>query len=209
MLAASQLDIGLVHECGQTAISFAQRGGHVAVAALLQHPSITLPIAQRLRQRDQQSQALRATEPWRCEQCAALQMQVPEVHEASIAHRMSGSQPAPVNPFMLSTSNRGYQMLLQDGWAEGGLGLRANGRLHPVPTTLKRDRKGLGAPCTTEARVTHFKAFEKMAVHCSETSATVPVNKTQLMQDLREDRREDQVMHALILHYVLSYRSMV
>ena len=61
--------------------------------------------------------------PWRCEVCDSMQTQMPSVHQASIAHLVSCGHPAPPAPFLLNFANRGYQMLLREGWAESGLGV--------------------------------------------------------------------------------------
>ena len=54
--------------------------------------------------------------------------------------------------------------MLQEGWTEGGLGAREHGRLQPVKTALKRDRRGLGSAGVEPARVTHFGPKDTAAV---------------------------------------------
>ena len=76
----------------------------------------------------------------------------PAAHQASVAHRLrlaeaaGPSAPVAGRGVTLTAKNRGYQLLKQAGWDEkSGLGPKGEGRVQPVRTQLKRDRKGLGA----------------------------------------------------------------
>eukprot|EP00041_Stephanoeca_diplocostata_P011281 m.183619 g.183619 ORF g.183619 m.183619 type:complete len:454 (-) comp18481_c1_seq1:318-1679(-) len=119
-----------------------------------------------------------------CDVCACDYTQPEDIHLTSIMHQMqskAGSSPteAPKRSFGLQPTNRGYQMLLQQGWDEGGLGAQGQGRLFPVKTVLKRDRRGVTegsaaptpatnagsiASTSSQARVTHFNPFDAAAV---------------------------------------------
>ncbi|KAL2323924.1 hypothetical protein Fmac_022982 [Flemingia macrophylla] len=53
---------------------------------------------------------------------------------------MSGSSTA------INSSNIGFQLLKKHGWKEGtGLGISEQGRLEPVETYVKNNKRGLGA----------------------------------------------------------------
>ncbi|KAK7390764.1 hypothetical protein VNO78_18827 [Psophocarpus tetragonolobus] len=53
---------------------------------------------------------------------------------------MSGSATA------INSSNIGFQLLKKQGWKEGtGLGISEQGRLEPVETHVKTNKRGLGA----------------------------------------------------------------
>ncbi|KAI3798523.1 hypothetical protein L1987_33800 [Smallanthus sonchifolius] len=46
----------------------------------------------------------------------------------------------------IASSNIGFQLLKKHGWKEGtGLGVAEQGRLEPVQTYLKKNKRGLGA----------------------------------------------------------------
>ncbi|KAL8138069.1 hypothetical protein V2J09_004070 [Rumex salicifolius] len=47
---------------------------------------------------------------------------------------------------VIQSSNIGFQLLKKNGWKEGtGLGASEQGRLEPVETCIKNNRRGLGA----------------------------------------------------------------
>ncbi|XP_042023338.1 G patch domain and ankyrin repeat-containing protein 1 homolog [Salvia splendens] len=46
----------------------------------------------------------------------------------------------------IDSSNIGFQLLKKQGWKEGsGLGVSEQGRLEPIATTIKKNKRGLGA----------------------------------------------------------------
>jgi hypothetical protein len=69
-------------------------------------------------------------------------------HASSIAHQMGMAPAATARTVWLPPANPGYRMLEAMGWSEAsgrGLGAHEQGRLQPVPTVLKEDRRGVGA----------------------------------------------------------------
>eukprot|EP00736_Rhodelphis_marinus_P011507 Rmarinus@m.12690 len=84
-------------------------------------------------------------------------------HLGSTLHAFNshvGSRP-PRHNIHIPSNNVGYQLLQRAGWdAEKGLGIDEQGRMEPVPTTLKIDRKGLGKG-KQESRVTHFPSCHR------------------------------------------------
>lgn len=69
-----------------------------------------------------------------------------EEHLASTIHNISASRgkKIPAN-YVLPASNRGYQLMLKSGWdRQTGLGRDGSGKLYPIKTVQKKDRKGLG-----------------------------------------------------------------
>lgn len=51
----------------------------------------------------------------------------------------------------IDSSNVGFQLLKKFGWKEGtGLGVSEQGRLEPVQTHIKKDKRGLGAEKTKQ-----------------------------------------------------------
>ncbi|KAK3408013.1 hypothetical protein EUGRSUZ_J00331 [Eucalyptus grandis] len=56
----------------------------------------------------------------------------------------------------IDSSNKGFQLLKKHGWKEGtGLGVFEQGRLEPVETSLKNNKRGLGAE-RAKKKVHHF-----------------------------------------------------
>jgi len=99
---------------------------------------------------------------WHCDECndwfpSSLQ---PEEHLRSVVHLLSTSPPA-IKSYSIGESNVGYQLLKKLDWNEAeGLGRDNQGKLDPVKTRLKDDKKGLGAPTQNKWRVTHFNSGE-------------------------------------------------
>lgn len=88
-----------------------------------------------------------AAQTWFCPQCQETVAVHDHVHRASVSHRMLGVSTQRPGGITLTAANKGYRMLRETGWTEAqGLGRPGReGRRQPVPTVLKRDRKGLGA----------------------------------------------------------------
>ncbi|KAJ8712524.1 hypothetical protein PYW07_005366 [Mythimna separata] len=69
-----------------------------------------------------------------------------EEHLASTIHNISASRGKKIPAsYVLPASNRGYQLMLKGGWdRQSGLGRDGSGKLYPIKTVQKKDRKGLG-----------------------------------------------------------------
>ncbi|XP_019645724.1 PREDICTED: G patch domain and ankyrin repeat-containing protein 1 homolog [Branchiostoma belcheri] len=89
-----------------------------------------------------------------------------EDHEHSTVHLFNCQHAPPSTMYFLPESNRGFQMMLREGWdREEGLGRDGRkGQKFPVKTVLKRDRTGLGARQDYRAKVTHFSSRDTKAV---------------------------------------------
>merc|ERR1719391_788067 len=83
-------------------------------------------------------------------------------HKAGIAHQLSLQQNAEdqikKNPgFILPESNVGFRLMKKRGWdGVSGLGQSGSGKLFPVKTTFKHDKRGLEVGCKKKMRITHF-----------------------------------------------------
>jgi hypothetical protein len=100
--------------------------------------------------------------PWMCDVCGMQVKGTRPAHQASVGHRLRVAEAAGPTPpvagrgVVLTAKNRGYRLLRQAGWDEkSGLGPKGEGRMQPVRTQLKRDRKGLGAVEGDAARHAH------------------------------------------------------
>lgn len=69
-----------------------------------------------------------------------------EEHLSSTLHNISASRGMKIPAkYVLPQSNRGYQLMLKGGWdKQSGLGRDGSGKLYPIRTVQKKDRKGLG-----------------------------------------------------------------
>ena len=84
-----------------------------------------------------------------CEVCGVtVETQGRGEHEVSILHLFNAKKDKPplMRRVQLSEQNVGFRMLAAMGFDElqGGLGEQRQGRLDPVPTSLKIDTRGLG-----------------------------------------------------------------
>ncbi|KAH9640293.1 hypothetical protein HF086_001645 [Spodoptera exigua] len=69
-----------------------------------------------------------------------------EEHLSSTIHNITASRGKKIPAcYVLPESNRGYQLMLRGGWdKQSGLGRDGSGKLYPIKTVQKKDRKGLG-----------------------------------------------------------------
>ncbi|XP_012277585.1 G patch domain and ankyrin repeat-containing protein 1 homolog [Orussus abietinus] len=120
-------------------------------------------------------------------------------HETSTLHIFNTKPKLPSAIYGISKQNKGYKMLINTGWDEGGgLGPSGKGLKYPVKTVLKADRKGLGHPTDLEPRVTHFKPGDPSAIILNK----VPKHKPFKMKDRekllsKESKKERAIRIAL------------
>ena len=100
-----------------------------------------------------------------CEICKLHVSSDPTPHSTSTVHQFSCQHRPTLHSYTIPHTNRGYQLLLREGWdPDRGLGADQQGQQYPVKTVLKQDRLGFGVALGTEARVTHFSAHDRDAV---------------------------------------------
>ena len=107
--------------------------------------------------------------------------------------------------YSISQSNRGFQMMLSNGWDSNlGLGPSGKGKLYPVKTILKRDRCGLGLNNDDvksssfqekKAKVTHFGPHDASSVkndkvNKREESVSTMNKKDQIKSKNNERKKE-------------------
>ena len=96
-----------------------------------------------------------------CDHCGELFDEDLETeHKASIAHQLSldNDEARVRNPgFLISEGNIGFKMMKRCGWdGVSGLGGEGAGKLFPVKTVFKHDRRGLDVGDKKLMRITHF-----------------------------------------------------
>ena len=96
-----------------------------------------------------------------CDDCGELFDEKSETeHKASISHQLSleNGEARTRNPgFLLNEGNVGFRMMKRSGWdGVSGLGEENEGKLFPVKTVFKHDRRGLDVGDKKQMRITHF-----------------------------------------------------
>ncbi|KAJ6989518.1 hypothetical protein D5086_015452 [Populus alba] len=77
----------------------------------------------------------------------------------------------------IDSSNIGFQLLKKHGWKEGtGLGISEQGRLEPVQTYLKNNKRGLGADHNKKLLVKKNNTTESSSAPASSSSSSKDKN---------------------------------
>ena len=116
-------------------------------------------------------------------------------HESSVAHALALGFKPRSRRILLPEANVGARLLEIAGWADDGErpGLGApgrEGRVQPLPVSLKRDTAGLGARGYA-ARVTHFAAGDTAAVARARPPRAPPPPKTTAGEKRKRRRATD------------------
>lgn len=125
-----------------------------------------------------------------------------DAHDTSTVHLFSCQHHRHAHvSYGITEGNRGYQMLLRSGWdPEKGLGPHKLGKMFPVKTVLKRDRRGFGLG-KTKSRVTHFSAHDTEAIQTASdrnSRECVPKRKKDILQASLKDRQWEIKMRAIL-----------
>merc|ERR1712002_295599 len=118
-----------------------------------------------------------------------------EEHQTSTLHLFNLKIKPNVSPFSITENNRGYQMMLNLGWDEKGLGLNNKGRILPIKTILRKDRQCLGSKSKLAAKVTHFDPFDDSAV-ISKSLTRIPrlntLQKKETLKQIKKDKEKEK-----------------
>lgn len=132
-----------------------------------------------------------------CAICQAERLGTEAVHAHSIPHLVACQHFVSHRQFVLGEANKGFQIMKQFGWAEAGLGPLEKGRLLPVKTVLRTDRRGVGAAASTtfKSRVSHYAPHDDTAV---QNVPRLPATNTKkdLVAKLERERRQEQRFRA-------------
>lgn len=103
-----------------------------------------------------------------CNECGGMfDTDLKASHISTITHQLSLKHDhVKKNPgFGISESNIGFKLMKKSGWdGVSGLGDDNMGKLFPVKTILKQDRKGLEVGDSRRSRVTHFGPLDVKSV---------------------------------------------
>jgi len=126
----------------------------------------------------------------KCDLCAAVfeSHRLMKQHFTSTVHLMNVERKEisenggnPKVHYGIPHSNRGFQIMLSNGWDSNlGLGPSGKGKLYPIKTVLKRDKNGLGLhkddssdkTISKIAKVTHFGPYDASSVMINDKSKT-------------------------------------
>lgn len=139
-----------------------------------------------------------------CDVCqTAVKESTPIQHETSIIHQFNMGSSANRTVYGISPSNKGYQLLVNQGWnTEKGLGLKSNGAKFPIKTVLKRNREGLGSSSAKQARITHFGPGDISAVKGPKSSERImrikTVNKIDKMMEKQKDVKRERDIRRIL-----------
>lgn len=88
---------------------------------------------------------VKSKEKVQCDSCNNL-YQDREEHLSSTIHNINASKGKKITAsYVIPVNNKGYQLMLKDGWDKNtGLGKDGSGKLYPIRTVQKKDRKGIG-----------------------------------------------------------------
>lgn len=128
---------------------------------------------------------------------SSLQLQ----HQASITHQHAITRDSPPDPLYLNETNRGYQILVTQGWQDSESIGAEPGRRHPVATGFKNNHHGLGFDKKTRLRVTH----DMREVMNANERKEAELRARQLRGSAKEARREyerDRLKRETLLAYM-------
>ncbi|XP_078609968.1 G patch domain and ankyrin repeat-containing protein 1-like isoform X2 [Branchiostoma floridae x Branchiostoma japonicum] len=153
---------------GRNSLDLARKAGHRKIVDLFQEFSNNGGFLDNAAvATDAQGETNRDQNGYFCEVCQQeFKETSQEDHEHSTVHLFNCKHAPASTMYFLPESNRGFQMMLREGWdKEEGLGRDGRkGQKFPVKTVLKRDRTGLGARQDYRAKVTHFSSRDTKAV---------------------------------------------
>lgn len=119
-------------------------------------------------------------------------------HHSSTVHLFSCKYDTKcrIHSFGISRSNRGYQIMKRTGWdGNSGLGASGSGRLHPIRTTLRKPKSGLGIK-QSPSKVTHFKPNDLNAIRYRPPDRALTRREIH-EQSLREKRQDQKLRQEL------------
>ncbi|KAI8145588.1 hypothetical protein BJV82DRAFT_42384 [Fennellomyces sp. T-0311] len=120
-------------------------------------------------------------------------------HLKGTAHLVSGNRKTPTEFLALDGRNVGFRLLRAQGWKyEEGLGAKGEGRRHPIATSLKQDKFGLGHSRTAPKRVTHtYQETEEAYRQKKPEPKAIPSGKMLARQARRDARKRAAMLHYL------------
>ena len=185
----SDCDYNCQDEYGWTTLDIAAMVGNIEIVRYLRSKGATLSQWEKIRRSlvkknmydvinciekedDEEVEIIDVTEDPDLETCPdcgdKYDKNYPSSHRAKISHQLSRKNDENIkrNPgFQISELNVGFKLMRKSGWdGTSGLGEGGGGKLFPVKTIFKQDRKGLEAGDRNKSRVTHFGANDVKSI---------------------------------------------
>lgn len=166
---------------GLTALQLAQKKNHLHIINILKTSKKSFKVQEKGEIKD-----LKIIKQFHCSICQATFKETTiEKHETSTLHIFNKNPKLPDPIYGISKQNKGYQIMLNNGWQEkNGLGPYGCGQKYPVKTILKRDRKGLGQLPKPISRITHFKN--------NDTNAIAHIKQPMIVKTQLPQRKKDR-----------------
>lgn len=156
---------GVVDKRGFDAPGLARYAGHESVARFIENYKSS---KETLQSSNPTEVAETISDSFYCDVCRFdVESSSKANHSSSTVHQFSCQHKPKVSAYMLPQTNRGFQMMLHNGWnPDRGLGSEGQGRQFPIKTVLKHDRLGLGmaSRAAKHPHVTHFPPMDQSAV---------------------------------------------
>ncbi|KAJ7954635.1 G-patch domain-containing protein [Quillaja saponaria] len=111
-----------------------------------------------------------------------------------------------ISAVAIDSSNMGFRLLKKHGWKEGtGLGISEQGRLEPVQTYLKNNKRGLGADKLKKMAVKPLKSAASKEKNNQEHSHPQKSKKSskriRKMQELEKQSQEKEFDRAFFREF--------
>ena len=183
-------DLNVKDKSGYTCISLAHKNSQSEIINYI-NSGISKSLNQNKHSAETVNESSNPAYDGKCDLCAAVfkshrsmkQHFTSTVHLLNVQRKeISENGGNPKVHYGIPHSNRGFQIMLSNGWDSNlGLGPSGKGKLYPIKTVLKRDRNGLGLrkddsfdkrTISKIAKVTHFGPYDASSVMINDKSKT-------------------------------------
>ena len=183
-------DVNVKDKSGYTCISLAHKNNQSEIINYI-NSCTSKSLNQNKHSAETVNESLNPAYDGKCDLCAVFfkSHRLMKQHFTSTVHllnvqrkEISENGGNPKVHYGIPTSNRGFQIMLSNGWDSNlGLGPSGKGKLYPIKTVLKRDRNGLGLHkddssdkkiISKRAKVTHFGPYDASSVIINDESKT-------------------------------------
>lgn len=148
-------DLQISDKKGQTALSLAEKNNHKNILEV--YKEFERRKTEIIEIEDSDSDDAEVSIPFHCEVCDQHFKETNRTeHLTSVLHQFNLKHHEFPRRFGIPETNRGFQMMLNDGWTRDGLGPNQEGVIYPVKTCLRKFRTGLGIKQSKLPRITHF-----------------------------------------------------
>ncbi|CAH0588874.1 unnamed protein product [Chrysodeixis includens] len=141
LLLKKGVDVNIRDKAGNSARSLVIKNKNYVLADVL----INYKHKEKPRQTTDSKIKVKSKEKIQCETCGNLYLDREE-HLSSTIHNINASKGKKIPAsYVIPINNVGYQLMLKNGWDKNtGLGKDGSGKLYPIKTVQKKDRKGIG-----------------------------------------------------------------